>query len=265
MAKGLAGVDSTKGLVQIPIMPYSNKCFQIGKSLSTEDRVEILLSLIQNMDMVAWGPYEVLVADSNFIMHKLNVDPQVPQKKIKKKKKQNKTKIEEVRKTPHVEAKKEKVEKLKRSGAIKEVFFPEWLAKTVVVKKKNGKWRVCVDFTNLNRACLKDRSKIDQLVDTTIGHQRMRFLDAFQGYHQIALAPEDQENTSFITPEGNYHYTMMPFELKNAGATYQRMVTRMFTELISKTVEVYINDVVVKMKERVGHACDLVDVFDILR
>ena len=116
--------------------------------------------------------------------------------------------------------KKEKVEKLKRSGAIKEVFFPEWLAKTVVVKKKNGKWRVCVDFTNLNRACLKDRSKIDQLVDTTIGHQRMRFLDAFQGYHQIALAPEDQENTSFITPEGNYHYTMMPFELKNARATY---------------------------------------------
>ena len=164
-----------------------------------------------------------------------------------------------------MEAIKEKVEKLKRSGAIKEVFFLEWLAKTVVVKKKNGKWRVCVDFTNLNRACLKDRSKIDQLVDITIGHQRMRFLDVFQGYHQIALAPKDQENTSFITPEGNYHYTIMPFELKNARATYQRMVTRMFTELISKTVEVYINDMVVKTKERVGHACDLMDVFDILR
>ena len=66
----------------------------------------------------------------------------------------------------------------------------------------------------------------------------MSFLDAFQGYHKIALALKDQEKTSFITPEGNYHYTIMPFGLKNAGATYQRMVTCMFKELIDKTVEV---------------------------
>ena len=83
---------------------------------------------------------------------------------------------------------------------------------------------MCVDFTDLNRACSKDpfpMLKIDQLVDTTVGYQRMSFLDTFQGYHQISLAPEDQEKTSFITLGGNYHYTVMPFGLNNAGVTYQ--------------------------------------------
>ena len=169
---------------------------------------------------------------------------------------------------PHVEAVKEEVKKLKQLGAIKEVFFLEWLANMVMVKKKVGKWRVCIDFTDLNQACPKDHSlvpKIDQLVDATVGHQRMSFLDAFQGYHQIALALEDQEKTSFITPEGNYHYAVMPFGLKNVGATYQWMVTHMFKELIGKKVEVYIDYMVVKTKENVGHAHDLVEVFNILR
>ena len=78
----------------------------------------------------------------------------------------------------------------------------------------------------------------------------MIFLDAFQGYHQIALATEDQENMSFISPDANYHYTMMPFGLKNAGATYQRMMSRMFREKIGHTMEVYIDDKVVKSKEK---------------
>ena len=70
----------------------------------------------------------------------------------------------------------------------------------------------------------------DRLVDSTVGHPRMSFLDAFQGYHQIPLAAEDQENTTFVTPVGNYHYKVMPFSLKNAGSTYQRMITRMFEQ-----------------------------------
>ena len=89
-----------------------------------------------------------------------------------------------------------------------------------MVKKKNEKWRVYVDFTNLNKACLKDpfpMPRIDRLVDSTVGHPRMSFLDAFQGYHQIPLAAKDQEKTAFVTPVGNYHYKVMPFGLKNAG------------------------------------------------
>ena len=102
---------------------------------------------------------------------------------------------------------KSKVQRLKEAGAIKEIFFPEWLANTMVVKKKNGKGRVYVNFTNLNRAYPKDpfpMPKIDQLVDAMYGHPMMSFLDAFQGYHQIALAPEDREKTTFISPDANY-------------------------------------------------------------
>ena len=121
--------------------------------------------------------------------------------------------------------------KLKQARAIKEVFYPEWLANTVVVKKKSEKWRVCVDFTDLNKTCPKDpilMPQIDQLVDATVGHPRMSFLDVFQRYHQIPLALSDQEKTAFVTLAGNYHYKVMSFGLKNVEATYQRMMTRMF-------------------------------------
>nr|XP_023900124.1 uncharacterized protein LOC112011998 [Quercus suber] len=107
--------------------------------------------------------------------------------------------------------------------------------------------------------------KIDQLVDAMYGHPRMSFLDAFQGYHQIALAAEDQEKTAFISPEANYHYTVMPFGLKNVGATYQRMMTRMFRDKIGCTVEVYIDDMVVKSKQEEQHTGNLREVFETLR
>ena len=195
------------------------------------DKIKILLFLIQNMDVFAWSPYEVSGVDLELIVHKLNVDPSFPPKKQKSRRSAKK----------HVEAVRLEVRRLKEAGAIREIFFPKWLANTVVVKKKNGKWRVCVDFTDLNRACPKDpfpMPKIDQLVDATYGHPRMSFLDAFQWYHQIALAPEDQEKTTFISSNSNYHYTVMPFGLKNAGATYQRMMTRMFRDKIGCTIEV---------------------------
>ena len=79
-------------------------------------------------------------------------------------------------------------------------------------------------------------AKIDQLVDTTVGHPRMSFLDAFQGYHQIPLALDDQEKNAFVIPIGNYHYKVMPFGLKNARSTYQRMMTRMFESLLGKSI-----------------------------
>ena len=138
----------------------------------------------------------------------------------------------------------------------------------MVVKKKNGKWRVCVDFIDLNWACPKDPfplPKIDQLVDSTYGHPRMSFLDAFQGYHQIALAPKDQGKTAFISLDANYHYTVIPFELKNAGATYQRMMIRMFWDKIGHTVEVHIDDMVVKSKQEGWHIEDLQGAFEVLR
>ena len=112
---------------------------------------------------------------------------------------------------------------------------------------------------------LVPHARIDQLVDATVGYPRMSFLDAFQGYHQIPLALSDQEKTSFVTPIGNYHYKVMPFGLKNAGSTYQRMITRIFEPQLGKSIEVYIDDMVVKSKVVSEHMGDLEVIFDILR
>ena len=125
-----------------------------------------------------------------------------------------------------------------------------------------------MDFTDLNRACPKDpfsMPRIDQLVDATVGHPRMSFLDAFQGYHQIPLATDDQKKTAFVTPVGNYHYKVMPFGLKNAGSTYQQMMTKMFEPQLGKNVEVYIDDMVVNSKLVSEHLADLANIFKILR
>ena len=125
-----------------------------------------------------------------------------------------------------------------------------------------------IDFTDLNKACPKDPfpiCKIDQLVDATVSHPRMSFLDAFQGYHQIPLALDDQEKTAFVTPIENYHYKVMPFNLKNAGSTYQRMMTRIFKSQLGKNIEIYIDDMVVKSKMVLKHMGDLRAIFEILR
>ena len=125
-----------------------------------------------------------------------------------------------------------------------------------------------VDFTDLNKACPKDpfpMPRIDQLVDASVGHSRMSFLDAFQGYHQIPLVTDDQEKTTFVTPVGNYYYKVMSFGLKNAGSTYQRMMTKMFEPQLGKNVEVYIDDMVVKSKMVFEHLADLANIFEILR
>ena len=127
---------------------------------------------------------------------------------------------------------------------------------------------MCVDFTDLNKACPKNpfpMPRIDQLVDGTVGYPWMSFLDAFQGYHQIPLALDDQEKTAFVTPTENYHYKVMPFGLKNTGSTYQMMMTRMFEPQLGKNVEVYIDDIVVKSKLVSEHIGDLRSIFEILR
>ena len=127
---------------------------------------------------------------------------------------------------------------------------------------------MCVDFTDLNKVCPKDPfpiPKIDQLVDATVSHRRMSFLDVFQGYHQIPLALDDQEKTAFVTPIRNYHYKVMPFGLKNAGSIYQRMMTRTFESQLGKNIEIYIDDMVVKSKVVSEHLGDLGNILEVLR
>jgi hypothetical protein len=142
--------------------------------------------------------------------------------------------------------------KLLEAGFIKEVFHPTWLANPVLVKKKNGKWRMCIDYTSLNKACPKvpfPLPRIDQIVDSTAGCELLRFLDAYSGYLQIKMKESDQLATSFITPFGMFCYVTMPFGLRNAGATYQRCMQHVFGDHIGRTVEAYVDDIVVKTRK----------------
>ena len=138
----------------------------------------------------------------------------------------------------------------------------------VVVPKKGDKWLVCIDYTNLNEACPKDSFpllRIDQIVDATVEHGILSFLDAFSGYHQISMHPLYMEKTAFITPHGFYCYNVMSFGLKNTGATYQMLATKVFQPLIGKSIEVYIDDMLVKSKERLDHTTHLQETFKLLR
>ena len=208
-------------LEKVVVGDNPEKFFQIVTQMPLLEREQLVDLLRRNVDVFAWDAYEAPRVNPNFICHHLNVNPSITPRR----------QLPWHPSKEHVKAIKNEVTKLKLARAIKEVFYSQWLANTVVVKKKIGKWRVCVDFTDLNKVCPKDPfpiPRIDQLVDAMVGHPQMSFLDAFQGCHQIPLALDDQEKTAFVTPVGNYHYKVMPFGLKNAGSTYQRMMTKMF-------------------------------------
>ena len=132
-----------------------------------------------------------------------------------------------------VKPSRKKLAKLLVAGFIKEVYHPEWLANPVLVlKQNNNEWRMCVDYTDINKHCPKDPfglPRIDQVIDSRAGCVLLSFLDCYLGYHQIALKEEDQIKTAFITPFGAYAYKTMSFGLKNAGATCQRAIQLCFT------------------------------------
>ena len=136
-----------------------------------------------------------------------------------------------------------------------------------MVKKASGKWRMCVDFTDLNKACPKDSyplPRVDVLVNSTARHQLLSFIDAFSGYNQIQMHEDDQEKTSSVTSQGLFCYRVMPFGLKNAGVTYQRLMNRMFTPQIGRNVQVYVDDMLVKSRREEDHLEDLRETFDTL-
>jgi len=137
-----------------------------------------------------------------------------------------------------------------------------------MVKKKNGKWRMCTDFTDLNKCCPKDDfplARIDKVVDSAAGCEMMALLDCISGYHQIWLRREDEEKTSFITPFGTYCYVRMPEGLKNAGPTFCRMTKATFKDQVGRNIFTYVDDVVVASKKRASHTQDLAETFANMR
>ena len=155
-----------------------------------------------------------------------------------------------------MEAIQSEVKKFIDSGFIKEEQHPDWVANIVPVTKKNEKIRVCIDFRDLNEVYPKDEFPLpitDVMIDNTCGFERMSFMDGFSGYNQIKMHPDDEKHTSFRTPLGVYYYTITPFGLKNARATYQRAMNAIFHEHICKTVECYVDDIAVKSRVKGEH------------
>jgi hypothetical protein len=147
-------------------------------------------------------------------------------------------------------------------------MYPKWLANTVPVKKKNGKWRMCIDFTDFNKATPKDNyplPRMDQVVDSAANAAIMSLLDCFSGYHQCWMAQEDEEKTSFITPFGTFCFVCMPEGLKNAGSTFTRMTGTVFKTQIGKNIQAYVDDLIVKSSDRASHVNDLAETFANMR
>ena len=244
-------VEPTEALENISLDKNNPKrCTWVGVDLEERTKQDLVRFLKKSIDVFAWSHEDMLGIDPSVISHHLNVCPST--KPVRQKKR--------VFALEREIAIKEEVQKLTGANFIQEVHYPDWLANVVMVKKANGKWRMCVDFTDLNKAYPKDSYPlpcIDQLVDSTTGHRLLSFMDAFSGYNQIKMDEADQEKTSFITSQGLFCYKVMPFGLKNTGATYQRLVNHMFHPQIGWNVEVYVDDMLVKSLDKEKHLDDL--------
>ena len=198
-----------------------NKTTNIGTRMDGRVRESIIEFLKSNLHVFAWTHDDMPGIDPLTICHKLNVDLSIQFIKQKRR----------VFTPNRNQAISDEIEKLLTVGFIREVYYPDWLANVVMVKKSNSKWRMCVDFTDLNKVCPKDSfplPRINQLVDSMAGHKLLTFMDAFSGYNQIMMNEDDQEKTSFITSKGLFCYKVMPFGLKNTRATYQQLMNKMF-------------------------------------
>ncbi|KAL5556432.1 hypothetical protein UlMin_038668 [Ulmus minor] len=168
-----------------------------GSSLTGQLCTDLINFLRDHHDVFAWSQEDMPGIDPKVIVHRLNIDPSF--RPVKQK-----------RRTFNAErymAINTEVDKLLKADFIRKANYPEWIANVVLVKKANGNWRVCVDFTDLNKACPKDSfplPKIDQLVDATAGHELLSFMDVYSGYNQIRMHQPDQEHTAFLTDQGLY-------------------------------------------------------------
>jgi len=230
------------------------KTFKLGRLLSQEEQDQVAAVISCHLDAFAWSASDIPGIDPDFLCHHLTMDPKVRPVR-QRRRKFNEERLLVVQ---------EETKKLLSVGHIREIQYPEWLANVVLVKKANGKWRMCVDFTDLNKACPKDSyplPSIDALVDSASGCKMLSFLDPFSGYNQIKMYPRDECKTKFMTETCSYCYKVMPFGLKNAGATYQRLMDRILAPLLGRNVHAYVDDMVVTSQERGRHTADLEELF----
>jgi hypothetical protein len=226
----------------------------LGSQLSDDQEKTLLRFLFNNKDVFACSANDLCGVNRDVIEHSLNVDPSFRPRK------QRLLKISEDK----AEGAQNEVKRLLNAGVIREVKNLEWLANTVMVKKANGKWRMCIDFTDLNKAYPKDEfplPRIDSLVDAAASLELVSLLDCYSGYHQIWMKKEDEPKTSFITPSGTYRYLRMPEGLKNVGGSFSRMTAKALHSQVGRNVLTYVDDIIVKSMKQENHIADLQETF----
>eukprot|EP00833_Pecoramyces_ruminatium_P007356 jgi/Orpsp1_1/1181388/evm.model.c7180000077042.1 len=222
-------------------------------SQEEKDKFQNLLNKYNDVITVSSDDLE----PSKLLPHHINLEENV--KPIK----QKPYKISQVQST----ALKEELQKLIDKNLIEPSHSP-WSSPVVLVQKKNGKWRLCIDFRKLNNVTVKDAyalPKIREIFDALKDAKIFSTIDLFSGYHQIPMWDEDMEKTSFTTKFGNYYFKVMPFGLTNAPATFQREMNRIFFKLINECVQIFIDDVIIYSGNFSNHLIDLSKVFEILR
>jgi len=230
------------------------KTFKLGRLLSQEEQEEVAEVISRHLDAFAWSASDIQGIDPDFLCHHLSMDATVRPVR------QRRRKFNEERQLVI----REKTQKLLSVGHIREIQYPEWLANVVLVKKANGKWRMCVDFTDLNKACPKDSyplPSIDALVDSASSCKVLSFLDAFSGYNQIKMHPRDESKTAYMTETCSYCFKVIPFGLKNAGGTYQRLMDKVLAPMLGRNVYAYVDDMVVASQGRTQHVTELEELF----
>ncbi|KAM1695444.1 hypothetical protein ACFXTN_027091 [Malus domestica] len=221
---------------------------------------ELRALLMEFKDCFAWSYHEMPGLDRTLVEHELRIKPGC--KPFRQPPRRFSTEVQ-------LDIKDELVRLLK-AGFIRTARYVEWLANIVHVLKKNGALRICIDFRNLNLATPKDEYTMpisDLLIDAAANHAILSFMDGHAGYNQIFIVEADMHKTAFRCPGalGTYEWVVMPFGLKNAGATYQQAINTIFHDLIGTIVEVYIDDVVIKSKQRRTYVDDLRQAFLCMR
>ncbi|GJY05981.1 reverse transcriptase domain-containing protein [Tanacetum coccineum] len=245
--------------VKVAINPeHLEQTVMMGSDLTEKTRSKLCNLLQRSLDIFAWTPTDMTGIPRQIAEHRLNVRKGCQPVRQKKRGQAAERNV----------AINDEVSKLMTAGIMREVHYHDWLSNPVMVKKSDNSWRMCVDFKDLNKACPKDGyplPKIDRKVESLCGFPFKCFLDAYKGYHQIQMAEEDEEKTAFITNQGIFCYTKMPFGLRNAGVTYQRLVDKTFHEQIGRNLKVYVDDLVIKSRTEDEVVCDIEETFKTLR
>ncbi|GJS17810.1 reverse transcriptase domain-containing protein [Tanacetum coccineum] len=251
--------QATEERIKVAIHPeYLEQTIMIGSTLTEEGQSKLCDLLRRNLDVFSWKPAVMTGVPRHIAEHRLNIREGCPLVR-QKKRGQAANRNQEIQ---------EEVAKLVDAGIMKEVHYHSWLSNPVMVKKHYGIWRMCVDFKDLNKACPKDGyplPKIDWKVESLYGFPFKCFLDAYKGYHHIKMAKEDEEKTAFITSQGIFCYSKMSFGLRNAGATYQHLVDKAFHKQIGRNLEVYVDDLFIKIHTENEIIRDIEETFRTLR